>query len=372
MTKLDEDLEKLWNDTQFIRKEEFYKVQERRNAREIGRRCDGKWSLARGINGLLENDLSRLAPYEFEVSERIAKEVGRPARPGHMFVPVNRRDLNASTASAGGYLISTEVGPGDLFVEYLHAADPFTRLGAATVNLRGNASVPRVTSKFSTGWMTGESATLTESQFTLAVSAGTPHNVGGYAEMSRALLLSTGEAAQAFVWRELARAVAFERATKFFTGSGAAGEPTGLLTLGGISSVSGASLGYSGVLDCIKNVENANGLVQSDRAAAVLAPDAARIARAREKAAGSGMIMTGNDLAGYPATVTKCVPDSTLVFGDWSQLAVLNWSTLEIGTDPYGASSTLFKSGLVGIRAIWSTDLVVLHSESFSKITGIS
>ena len=44
---------------------------------------------------------------------------------------------------------------------------------------------------------------------------------------------------------------------------------------------------------------------------------------------------------------------------------LLEYSTLEIGADPYGANSALFKSGVVGIRALWGVDAVVLNPSSF-------
>jgi hypothetical protein len=94
--------------------------------------------------------------------------------------------------------------------------------------------------------------------------------------------------------------------------------------------------------------------------------------RLREKVAGSGTIMTANDLAGYPAQVTKAIPDSSLVFGDWSQLLLLEWGLLEVGTDPYGVNSALFKTGQVGIRSIWTCDAVCLHPSSFVKVTAIT
>src|SRR6186997_2216652 len=77
---------------------------------------DSRYSLTRLINGLAEDCAKRTALYEVECSDRIAAEIGRLPRPGHAFVPVTqgRRDLTAGIAGAGGYLIETEVAPGDV------------------------------------------------------------------------------------------------------------------------------------------------------------------------------------------------------------------------------------------------------------------
>jgi hypothetical protein len=92
----------------------------------------------------------------------------------------------------------------------------------------------------------------------------------------------------------------------------------------------------------------------------------------RDKAAGSGMIMDGYTCASLPAQVSKSCPDASLVFGDWSQLVLCEWGILEVGIDPYGADGGLFKKALVGLRSIWTIDSVVLHAESFNKITSIT
>ena len=91
----------------------------------------------------------------------------------------------------------------------------------------------------------------------------------------------------------------------------------------------------------------------------------AKLARTRETATGGGMMMVANDLAGYPAVVSQGASPNTMTFGDWSQLCLLEYSMLEISTDPFGVNSTLFKSGMVGIRCLWSVDALVLNPSSF-------
>ncbi|OAI46525.1 hypothetical protein AYO43_06130 [Nitrospira sp. SCGC AG-212-E16] len=66
----------------------------------------------------------------------------------------------------------------------------------------------------------------------------------------------------------------------------------------------------------------------------MIVPDAAKLLRAREKATGSGTIMAANNLAGYSVVVTKSTPDGSLVFGDWSQVLLMEWGIVEVGIDP--------------------------------------
>jgi HK97 family phage major capsid protein len=332
---------------------------------------DRDYSLIRLLDGLSAHAVQRLAPHEYECSQRIADALGRAPHPGHAFVPVDldQRDLTVGVGSGGGYTVQTETAPGNLFLHYLHASSVLTRQGVSRLAMQGNASVPSVSGTATAGWLSTEGSTLTESQITFALSAATPKSVGCYVEASRLLLTQAGTFANDFIMRILGRAVAAEVDQKFLSGTGASGQPTGVLNAG-IGAVSGSSLAYAGILDTVKTVEDLSAIIDPTKAGFVVAPDAARLLRLREKVAGSGTIMTANDLAGYPAHVTKSIPDASLIFADWSQLLQLEWGQLEIGADPYGANSALFTKGLVGLRAIWSVDCLILQSKSFVKITG--
>lgn len=353
-------------------RQQFEAFEDRQAQRAIHANRDGKYSLARLMRGLHENDAKRVAPYEAERSDRIAESLGRAPRNGFAFVSMGQRDLTSASAGAGGYLVETQVAPGGVFATHLRAASVIERLGIRRLQLRGNGSFPKVSGTIATGWLNTEGSALTESQFQFAVAAASPKSVGSYCEVSNQFLRQTSEAAQAFVLMELARATAAEVDAKLLNGNGASGEPTGLLNTSGIGSIAGTSLAYGGVLDVITAVENGNGITEPDAGAFVIAPDAARILRGRERATGSGMILEANQLAGYPAHATKSTPNGSLVFGDWSQVVLLEWGVLELGVDPYGANSTLFKAGLVGVRTIWTCDLIVLHAEAFCKATAIT
>lgn len=360
--------------TQSFRRQ-FERFEREQELNTLAKAMDGKYSTPRALNALLENDVHNLAPYEKACSDRIAEEVGRDPRPGYLFAPVDRqsrRDLTTSIAGAGGNLVSTEVAPGNVFASFLFAMMVYIRLGLTQVNLVGNASFPKVTGTVTAGWLTSEGASLTESQMAFASEAASPKSVGAYCEVSRQLLKQSSPAAQALVLNHMARATAAEMDAKLTSGTGASGQLTGLLNVAGVGSVSGASATYGTILDAVKNVEDANGLLDPTKAGFVVSPTDARLFRARERAVGSGMIMTANELGGYPAQVTKSISNGSALFGDFSQVLLLNWGILEVGVDPFGANSNLFKAGLVGIRSIWTCDAVVLHPESFQKITSIS
>ena len=351
--------------------------EQRRELRRIKGNIDGKYSLTRLLNAQRNFRVEQDAPLEHNFSQKIAERLGREPRNGFEFVPISSpqfsRDLTAGVGSAGGYLISDEVAPGDTFVGALHASSVAVQMGISKLRLEGSGSFPSITGKILTYWLPSEGTQLTESQFSFVVAAATPKNLGCYLEMSDQFLKQTTQAGQNFVLGEMGRALGAELDSKIIDGDGASGRVLGILNTVGVGSVPGASLGWAGVLDAVEDVEENNGIVVPERSGWVVSPGVARLLRAREKIVDTGQfIMSGNSLADYRGLPTNSVPAAMLLFGDWSSILLLEWGSLEISTDPYGTNSSLFTKGLVGVRAIYTIDVIVLRPKSFSKITSIT
>jgi HK97 family phage major capsid protein len=342
---------------------------------------DGKYSLTRLLAAARDDQVHVLAPYELEVSKRIAGELGREPEPGYYYVPfdrerlvtqVARRDLTASVAGSGGYLVGTETAPGNIFVGALLATLSAVKLGMPIISMTGNATTPRVSGTVTAGWLSNEGAALTESDFTFAAAAGTPKTCGAYCEVSGQWLKQTSPFAQNFVLGELARATSAVVSKAIVQGTGAAGQPTGILSTAGIGSVSGTSLAYDDVLDIMHTVENQDAIANPAALAWAMPPTTAKLLRGRERAAGSGFLIEDNRMAGAPVDVTNAMPAGTALFGDWSSVALLEWGVLQVGADPYGVNSELFSKGLVGVRSLWTIDVVTLRPKSWCKSESIS
>ena len=54
---------------------------------------------------------------------------------------------------------------------------------------------------------------------------------------------------------------------------------------------------------------------------------------------------------------SRQMPTATMLFGDWSTVSAVEWGVLAIEVNPF----TDFKAGIIGIRAIWSMDVIVVH-----------
>lgn len=336
-----------------------------------------EYSLMRALRVLedapTEKELRAGAPLEAEISRAIADKTGVAAMPGYIHVPLyelqQQRDLTAASAAGGGYLVETAIAPGDSFLGALRAASVTMAMGVETLDdLTGNITVPKLTAGATTAWLTLESTPATESTSTVGQIAASPKTVSAYSEISRQLMLQTTPGAQRFLLRQLGADVGAAVDAAIINGSGAAGQPLGILGTSGIGSESGASLTWAAICAAIGDVEAANGVTDATRTGWAIAPDAAEIMRARAKATGLGFIMADGKIDGRPAMVSNSVPSGEAVFGDWGSIVVASWGGLQVGSNPFAN----FPMGIVGLRAIWSCDVLVRQAASFAAVTSIS
>jgi hypothetical protein len=104
------------------------------------------------------------------------------------------------------------------------------------------------------------------------------------------------------------------------------------------------------------------------RAGFALGPAAAKLMRQRERAPGSGAIFADGRVDGFRALSTRNAPAATIVFGDWSRAALVEWGTLELGADPF----TGFQSAKIAARAILSVDVWIKQPTAFAKAESIT
>lgn len=370
-TPLDSDLETFRSSLHAIDDEKIYEVQKKRNRRTLGKLVDGEYNYPRMLNALAENNLNR-APYEKMVSDRIAEQVGRQPHNGFLFVPVERRDLTAASAASAGYLVGSDAGPGGLFVHFLDESLRLDQLGVRRVTLQRPSVIPAITTTISTSWLQTEGSTLSQDNFAFAIKAVSPKTVGSYCQVSRLLMTQAAIDGMPFLMQAQARATAAEVRRKLLSGSGASGEIDGVIGSAGVHSIAGASNTLPTYLNAIEDIETSAAILNEATMGIVVSVDVAREARGREVAAGSGMLMQRNSLAGYPAHVSSGLAANTAIVGDWSQLVLVEFSILEVGADPYGSDGALFKKGLTGLRTLWSVDSVLLSAESFCELTGLN
>jgi HK97 family phage major capsid protein len=338
-----------------------------------------RFSLFRAIQATDRKDWTQ-AGFELECTREIAKRLGRNnVEPNRFFVPMEvqerkvpmagRRDLTVGTTTAGGFLVETQ---NQSFIEVLRNRTVATRMGARVLSgLDGNVTVPRQTGAATAVWMANEASTLTESQQTFAQLALSPKTVGAYTEVSRQLMLQSSPAAEGIVTSDLAAVCAIAYDLAVLSGSGASGQPTGITNTAGIGSVSGTSIAYAGILEFQTDVAGAN--VMPAAGGYVTTPTVAALLMGRVKFSSTASpLWEGNvwdgTMSGFPAMTSLQMAAGTMLFGDWSQVLIGEWGTLEIEVNPYAN----FQSAITGIRAIVSMDCGLRYAGAFSLASSIT
>ena len=335
-----------------------------------------RYSIFNAIRAVADKDWSK-AGFELECTREIAKRLGVVQDPNKFYVPFEvqqrqvpmRRDLTAGTANAGGYVVETQ---NLSFIEILRNRSVAYRMGARRLSgLQGNVTIPRQTAAATAYWLSTEATTITESQQTFGQLSLTPKNVGAYTEISRQLMLQSSPDAEALVTADLGQVAALAIDSAVISGSGASGQPTGIVNTAGIDTGTAASIAFSHILGMQTAVAGAN--VMPAAGGFATTPTVAALLMQRVKFTSTASpLWEGNlwdgSMMGFPAMSSLQMAAGTALFGDWQQVVVGEWGVLQVEVNPYAN----FQAGIVGVRAIVTVDVGVRYAGAFSYRSSIT
>jgi HK97 family phage major capsid protein len=274
------------------------------------------------------------------------------------------RDLSTA-ASGGGYLVNTVgLDPADSLRPWSVTA----RAGVTLLpSLTGNALLPLTTGNVTVTWLADETSPITATQPTIGQVAIAPKTAASLVTFSRQLSLQSF--AENYVKRELLRTIGTAIDQSVLSGSGASGQPLGVLNTLGIGSQSGTSLAYAGVTAMRQAVAEANG---DDASIAFIATPAIRkLLENRERATGSGYIWDNDRVASRPGYVTTECPTAKAVCGDWQHIIFATWGPgfefMANFCDPTG-----FRTGTIQARAMLTCDVAVVRAAAFVAASSIT
>jgi len=346
-----------------------------------------QFSFLRAINALAnpgDRKAQEVAGFERECSDAYAGKFGRSAQ--GFFVPaeVQRRDLNVTTAAQGGNTVDTFLLAQN-FIDLLRNRMMVTKMGAQMLRgLTGNIAIPRQTGGATAYWV-AESGAPTESQQAFDQVAMSPKTVGAFSDISRKLLLQSSIDVESFVRTDLATVLALAIDLAAISGTGASNQPTGILSTAGIGDVAGGTNGlaptWGNIVELWSDVATAN----ADFGATGILTNAKVIGKlmATLKSAGvAGYVCEGfpdasglTNIGGLRTGVSNQVPSnlvkgtsgatcSAIIQGNWNDLIIGQWGTLDLMVDPYTGST----SGTVRVVALQDVDIAIRHPESFSAM----
>lgn len=299
-----------------------------------------------------------------EALQDFAERAGVAFDPHRPHIPFEAlRDLTKGTASAGGYLVATDTRPA---VDILRPWSVTARAGVIVeTGLQASQAVPKVTAKATPYWLPTEASGVTPSQPTLAQISMEPKTASAMVAFSRQLSRQTN--AEWFVRRELMRTVGTAVDQAVINGSGASGQPTGILLTAGVQTVAGATFNAQ-ALNMKRKVADMN--VADDAISFLSTPAVRELLESRERAAGGGrFVWDGDKVADRPARVTTDMPAATMLCGDFSNVYVGIWGeAFQLLIDP----STNFRSGGIQAQIQLSCDVAVLHGAGFCSAGSIS
>lgn len=326
-----------------------------------------QFSVLRALNALAnpsDKHAWEAAAFEREVSEAAAKAAGKSAR--GIFVPGEvlraKRDLNVTTATAGGNTVATDL-MADSFIELLRNRSVVTRAGATVMNgLVGNVAIPKQTGAATAYWV-AESGAPTESEQTIAQVTMTPKTVGAFTDFSRRLILQSSIDVENMVRRDLASVIALAIDTAALYGTAASNQPRGLKNQTGINTRDFAATNPTFAELVAMETEVAADNADIGTMRYLLNPAQRGAAKTTEKAVGTAQFIwePGNTINGYATEVSNQVVAGDVFFGNFADLLIGFWSGLDLTVDPYAGAT----SGTVRVIALQDVDIAVRNAVSF-------
>ena len=320
----------------------------------------------------LAGDRSVDASFELELSDAAAKLQGKSAR--GIIVPhdilVQKRDLTIGGGGTGSNLVATNLLSGS-FIERLRNRLVTQELGAGMLTgLVGDVAIPKHTTETTAYWVT-EGNAPTEGLPVLGQVTGTPHTVAAYVDASRKLLKQSSIDVEAIIRDDLTRSLAIAIDSAAINGTGADGQPSGLLIASGINNPSVSSAGsatYAEILAFLTDIEADNANV--GEVAWAMTPEVWGNLAARPKGTGDGFILDADSsrCIGYRAIMSNQLPANTAILGVWSQLVIGMWGGLDLTVDNFSLSTT----GAVRVVAFQDIDIMVRHAQAFAYNSAVT
>lgn len=336
------------------------------------------------------------AGFELEVSKEIAKRSGKDS--GALFVPTNLSFSRAadysvgtgaglSSTSGGATLVANNLMTGS-FIEVLRNKSRVMSLGAQMLSgLVGNVDIPRQKSAGNTYWI-GEGGQLPQSGASFDKISLTPKHIGALSVITRNMLQQSTPDIEALVRADLIQTVALGIDLAALSGTGAGGQPLGIVNQSGIGSVIGGTNGAAITLDHLIDLETAVTSRNVDESNLAYLSNAKVVGALKKLKSTTGQYLwtnspsgqrsgTPGEINGYTfartnqarSNLTKGTGTnlSEIIFGDWTQVIIGEWGVIEILPNPYAPG--IYEQAGVELRVLQTLDVGCRHGEAFSVMS---
>lgn len=337
------------------------------------------------LSAIRSASAGRLSGFEAEVSQEIAHRSGKEAR--GFYVPYTvfaKRDILTTSPANGSNLIATD----HLAAEFIDALRPMLTIGSLGARmmqgLKGDVSIPKLGTKTSVGFVAENTAPSPEGAPIFTQVTMSPKTLAQFVDISRKLMMQSDPSVEQIVRDDMLRQFAAKIDEVAIEGGGA-NEPTGILGTNGIGSVAigtnGGAITYASLVNLEREVSIDNALTGS--LAYLTNPKVVgamrQTARQSSGVEGNFILNDTNTILGYRVASTTLVPSdltkgtssgvcSAVIFGNFSDLMIGMWGSLDVLVDPYTGSA----AGSTRVAMYQDVDVKVRHAESFAAIKDVT
>jgi HK97 family phage major capsid protein len=341
------------------------------------------FSLSRAINGAMSGGLTGAEAEAYQEAQIEARASGIQLA-GNVAIPSSM--LREARALGDAGLLSAGTGDGSDFVPtehqgFIEALQPrllVEELGATIINgVSGNLDMPRISAAGTAGWGATEAAATPNSLLATDTLSLTPKRVGAFTTYTKQLLVQGSPSVDRIIADDLGRAIRNAVDAAAFNGTGSNGQPQGIFGTSGVNdqaATNGTALTNATLLKMITDVASQDGLTGGE--CFVVSPAAYQKLTSLVQVSNVSALMVNDMINGYKVymsshlnqnTTKGSVTDGTsqLMFGNFKNLMVCNWSGADLLIDPY----TLGGSSEVKVIANKWMDLGARQPKAFATIS---
>jgi len=300
----------------------------------------------------------------------------------HKRIKASHKALGIDPDTAGGYLVPVEQS--NQVIELLRGTSVVLPLCRQLPLNRATLSIPTQADGSTAYWL-GENEQITASQPSFGQKQLVAKKLAVMVKISNELLEDSDPDIDALIREDIARTAALEVDRVILEGSGAAGEPQGVLYSGVTTTALNAAPTYADLSEAVSRVEMED-VLPDPRWAWVFNPREKNTLRQLEDTAGN-LIFAGpgpyqqalggptpSTLLDYPwHTTTQIAVDGSsetrMYFGQWNDVVVGMRKSLEIMASK--EAGTAFEDDQTWVRAIMRLDVVLRHPESIEVLTDV-
>ena len=271
--------------------------------------------------------------------------------------------------TTGAAMIQTDVLFDELIEVFRNEAKVVAAGARMLPGMVGDVSVPRQNGAATAAFVANEDTAVAESTQTYNSLALSPKTVGLKATLTRRMLKQPGLALEELTRQEIRTAIGLAIDNAAINGTGAGGNPTGVIATAGIGGVTTAgAITWTHVQEFESDLGTANAL--KGKLAFFMKYAVRGILKRKERATNTGLFLMdpNGQVNGFPHFATEQMPASNLLFGNWEEVLIALWDALDMFADPYSVGD----KGHVVLRGFQDIDIGVRHAASFTLATDVT